>query len=48
VIDFREEQHQNASDSVCVNSESISNEIDGRELQAENILSNEFEHDEEL
>jgi hypothetical protein len=35
VIDLREEQQQNAYDSVCVNSESVSNEIDESDLQHE-------------
>jgi hypothetical protein len=34
VIDLREEQHQNASDSMCVNSESVSNETDESDLQS--------------
>jgi hypothetical protein len=33
VIDSREEQYANASDSMRVNSESVSNEIDESELQ---------------
>jgi hypothetical protein len=33
VIDLREEQDENAFDSMLVNSESISNEIDESELQ---------------
>jgi hypothetical protein len=35
VIDLREEQKENVCDSMCVNSESISNEIDESELQHE-------------
>jgi hypothetical protein len=35
MIDLREEQHENAYDSMCVNSESLSNEIDESELQYE-------------
>jgi hypothetical protein len=35
VIDLREEQKENAFDSMRVNSESISNEIDESELQNE-------------
>jgi hypothetical protein len=35
VIDSREEQERNASDSVRVNSESVSNEIDENDLQHE-------------
>jgi hypothetical protein len=35
VIDLREEQHENASDSMRVNSESVSNEIDESEVQCE-------------
>jgi hypothetical protein len=35
VIDLREEQYQNASDSMRVNSESVSNEIDESDLQFE-------------
>jgi hypothetical protein len=35
VIDLREEQHINALDSMRVNSELISNEIDESELQDE-------------
>jgi hypothetical protein len=33
VIDLREEQYKNALDSMTVNSESISNEIDESDLQ---------------
>jgi predicted HicB family RNase H-like nuclease len=40
VIDLREEQRQNASESMRVNSESISNEIDESEQQFEK----QFEH----
>jgi hypothetical protein len=36
------------SASMRVNSESHSNEIDESELQDENILNKEFEHDKEL
>jgi hypothetical protein len=35
VIDVREEQHENASDSIRVNSESVSNEIDESDSQYE-------------
>jgi hypothetical protein len=35
VIDLREEQEKNASDSMRVNSESRSNEIDESEVQYE-------------
>jgi hypothetical protein len=35
VIDLREEQEQNALDSMCVNSESVSNEIDESDSQDE-------------
>jgi hypothetical protein len=35
VIDLREEQKENASDSMRVNSESVSNETDESDLQAE-------------
>jgi hypothetical protein len=35
VIDLRKEQYVNASDSMRVNSESVSNEIDESELQDE-------------
>jgi hypothetical protein len=35
VTDLREEQEQNAFDSMCVNSESVSNEIDESDLQVE-------------
>jgi hypothetical protein len=35
VIDLREEQGANASDSVWINSESISNEIDEKESRCE-------------
>jgi hypothetical protein len=35
VIDVREEQLENVSDSICVNSESVSNEIDESDLQFE-------------
>jgi hypothetical protein len=35
VIDLREEQNENAFDSMRVNSESVSNEIDESELQYE-------------
>jgi hypothetical protein len=35
VIDSREKQFENACDSMRVNSESVSNEIDESELQSE-------------
>jgi hypothetical protein len=35
VIDLREEQNKNAFDSMCVNSDSVSNEIDESDLQYE-------------
>jgi hypothetical protein len=35
MIDSREEQSENAFDSMCVNSESVSNENDEIELQFE-------------
>jgi hypothetical protein len=35
VIDLREEQNENAFDSMRVNSESVSNEIDESDLQDE-------------
>jgi hypothetical protein len=35
VIDLREEQNENEFDSMCVNSESLSNEIDESERQYE-------------
>jgi hypothetical protein len=35
VIDLREQQKENTFDSMCVNSESVSNEIDESELQYE-------------
>jgi hypothetical protein len=35
VIDLREEHDENASDSMCVNSESASNEMDESVLQYE-------------
>jgi hypothetical protein len=35
VIDLRAEQDENAFDSMCVNSESVSNEIGESELQYE-------------
>jgi hypothetical protein len=35
VIDLREEQEANACDSICVNSEFVSNEIDKSEMQDE-------------
>jgi hypothetical protein len=35
VIDLREEQSENALDSMRVNSESVSNEIDESDLQYE-------------
>jgi hypothetical protein len=40
VIDLREEQKENAYDSIRVNSESVSNEIDESDQQSE-------KHDEE-
>jgi hypothetical protein len=40
VIDLREEHDENAYDSIWINSESVSNEIDESELQNE-------KHDEE-
>jgi hypothetical protein len=41
VIDLREEQPSNAFDSMRVNSESVSNEIDESDLQCE-------KHDEQI
>jgi hypothetical protein len=41
VIDLREEQERNASDSMRVNSESVSNEIDESDSQFE-------KHDEQM
>jgi hypothetical protein len=38
VIDLREEQQENAFDSMHVNSESGSNEIDENDLQDEQII----------
>jgi hypothetical protein len=35
VIDLREEQKKNTYDSIHINSESVSNEIDESELQLE-------------
>jgi hypothetical protein len=35
VNDLREEHDENAFDSMCVNSDSVSNEIDESELQDE-------------
>jgi hypothetical protein len=35
VIDLREEQEQNASDSMSVNSESVSNKIEESDSQSE-------------
>jgi hypothetical protein len=35
VIDLREEQNKNAADSMRVNSESVSNEIDESDVQYE-------------
>jgi hypothetical protein len=35
VTDLREEQYENAFDSMCVNSESVSNEIDESDSQDE-------------
>jgi hypothetical protein len=35
VNDLREEHNENASDLICVNSDSVSNDIDERELQDE-------------
>jgi hypothetical protein len=35
VIDLREERESNADDLMCVNSESVSNEIDGSDFQDE-------------
>jgi hypothetical protein len=35
VNDLREEHNENAFDSMCVNSDSVSNEIDESELQFE-------------
>jgi hypothetical protein len=35
VIDLREEQEENAFDSMCVNSESVSNKIDESESRYE-------------
>jgi hypothetical protein len=35
VIDLREEQNENRHDLMCVNSESVSNDIDESELEFE-------------
>jgi hypothetical protein len=35
VIDLREKHDENAYDSICVNSESLSNEIDESDIQFE-------------
>jgi hypothetical protein len=47
VTDFREEQNENAFDLMCVNSDSVSNEIDESELQYENNMKKEFEDEDE-
>jgi hypothetical protein len=48
VIDSREEQERNVLDSMRVNSEFVSNEIDESDLQNEKHPEQGFEHDEEL
>jgi hypothetical protein len=48
VNDLREEHDENEYDSMCVNSHSVSNDIDESELQFEKQYDQEFEHDEEL
>jgi hypothetical protein len=35
MIDLRQEHNENAFDSMCVNSDSVSNDIDESELQYE-------------
>jgi hypothetical protein len=42
------EERKNEFDSMHANFESLSNEIDERELQMQNMMNREFEHDEEL
>jgi hypothetical protein len=46
--DLREKYDENAFDSICVNSDSVSNDIDEIEFQFEKQYDQEFEHDEEL
>jgi hypothetical protein len=48
VNDLREEHDENVFDSICVNSHSVSNDIDEIEFQFEKQYDQEFEHDEEL
>jgi hypothetical protein len=46
VIDLREEQ-ENTFDSMCVNSESVSNEFHESDLQHEKHSEQGFEHNKE-
>jgi hypothetical protein len=48
VNDLREEHNENAFALMYVNSDSVSNEIDEIELEFENKMQKECEHDEEL
>jgi hypothetical protein len=48
VNDLREEHDENAFDSMCVNSDFVSNENDEEICNIQSILNKEFEHDEEL
>jgi hypothetical protein len=48
VNDLREEHDENAFDSICVNSDSGSNDIDEITFQFEKQYDQEFEHDDEL
>jgi hypothetical protein len=45
---LREEHDENAFDSMCVNSDSVSNDIDKSELEFQNKMQKGFEHDEDL
>jgi hypothetical protein len=47
MIDLREE-NENVFDSMHVNSEFLSNEIDESSLSQENMINESFEHDEKL
>jgi hypothetical protein len=45
---LREEHDENKYDFMCVNSDSVPNDIDESEFQFEKQYDREFEHDEEL
>jgi hypothetical protein len=48
VNDLREEHDENEYDLMCVNSDSVSNEVDEIALEFEKQYDQEFKHNEEL